>query len=352
MNKLIDTITFQEHNNIYENWVAVKYEESIDYRKIIVTSSVLLLIIFIILYKNRTINNINKKMKKYLDIIDRNVLTTSTDIKGNITYVSQAFLKMSQFKKEELIGKNHNIVKHEDMKKELFEELWQTIKAGKEWRGEIKNKKKNGGYFWTNTVITPEYSKGKIVAYTAIREDITDKKRVEEISITDGLTNIYNRRYFNELLPEYINNAKRKNEIITFVMMDIDHFKQYNDNYGHQKGDEVLIEVAKSLKESMKRADDYCFRLGGEEFGLLYKSTTINKAKSYILEILLSIENLKIEHKYNSASKYITVSIGASCQDATAIDDIKQLYKNTDELLYQSKKEGRNRVSFKVLSTT
>lgn len=177
MNKVLETITVQEHKKIYENWVAVKYEENIDYRKIIAISSFLMLIIFIILYKNRTINSINRKMRKYLDIIDKNVLTTSTDTKGNITYVSKAFLNISQFKKEELIGKNHNIVRHKDMNNIVFKDLWDTIESGKEWKGEIKNKKKDGGYFWTNTVITPEFNKGKLVSYTAIREDITDKKK-------------------------------------------------------------------------------------------------------------------------------------------------------------------------------
>ncbi|RYA24480.1 diguanylate cyclase [Malaciobacter halophilus] len=346
MNKLIDTITPEKHSEIYKNWVTVKYHETIDLKKIIAISSFLMLIIFIILYKNRTINSINRKMSKYLNMIDNNVLTTSTDIKGNITYVSKAFLDISQYKKEELIGKNHNIIRHKDMDKEIFKDLWTTIKSGKNWKGEIKNKKKDGGYFWTNTVITPEFNKGKIVAFTAIREDITDKKIIEEISITDGLTDIYNRRHFDKMLPDYINNAKRNNEIITFVMMDIDHFKQYNDNYGHQKGDEVLIEVAKVLKEYMKRADDYCFRLGGEEFGLLYKSNDISKSKEFALKILTGIENMKIEHKYSSVSDYITVSMGASCQDASNISNVDNLYKTTDDLLYKSKKEGRNRVSF------
>jgi diguanylate cyclase (GGDEF)-like protein/PAS domain S-box-containing protein len=346
MNKLIDTITPEKHSEIYKNWVTVKYHETIDLKKIIAISSFLMLIIFIILYKNRTINSINRKMSKYLNMIDNNVLTTSTDIKGNITYVSKAFLDISQYKKEELIGKNHNIIRHNDMDKEIFKDLWTTIKSGKEWNGEIKNKKKDGGYFWTNTLITPEFNKGEIVAFTAIREDITDKKIIEEISITDGLTDIYNRRHFDKMLPDYINNAKRNNEIITFVMMDIDHFKQYNDNYGHQKGDEVLIEVAKVLKEYMKRADDYCFRLGGEEFGLLYKSNDISKSKEFALKILNAIENMKIEHKYSSVSDYITVSMGASCQDASNISNVDNLYKTTDDLLYKSKKEGRNRVSF------
>ncbi len=347
INKAIDTISLEEHKRIYENWISVKYQESIDYKKIIISSSILLLIIFIILYKNRTINIINKKMKKYINIIDQNVLTTTTDTKGNITYASNAFLRISQYSEKNLIGKNYKIIQHKDMNKKTYIELWNTIKNGKEWKGEIKNAKKDGGYFWSYTVITPEFNdKGQIISYTSIQEDITDKKLIEKISITDGLTNIYNRRHFDNTIEKYIKNAKRNNELVTFILLDIDHFKQYNDNYGHQKGDEVLIKVADFLKNIIKRTDDYCFRLGGEEFGILYKSKDLNNAKLLARKILEEIENLKIPHEYNCVSKYVTVSVGAYCDYAENIIDIKELYKNTDNLLYKSKEKGRNQISF------
>ena len=89
--------------------------------------------------------------------------------------------------------------------------------------------------------------------------------------------------------------------------MDIDHFKQYNDTYGHQKGDKVLIKVAKAIKDLLKRADDYCFRLGGEEFGIIFKSNSKEMAEKFATHIKENIENLHIEHKKNSASEYITV---------------------------------------------
>ncbi|RXJ86758.1 diguanylate cyclase domain-containing protein [Arcobacter sp. CECT 8985] len=347
MNKVISNISKQKQENFYKDWISVKYEDTIDYKKVIIISSILLVIIIIISLKNRTIHKINVKMQKYIDIIDNHVIISSTDTKGNITYVSKAFLDISQYTKEELIGKNHNIVRHPDTNNSLFEDLWRTIKSGKEWRGEIKNKKKDGGYFWTYSVITPEYDeKGKIKAYTAIRENITDKKRIEEISITDGLTNIYNRRYFNDVLPTFINNAKRYDEIFTFVIMDIDYFKQYNDNYGHQKGDYALIQISTLLKEYMRRADDYAFRLGGEEFGLLYKSKNISSAKEFAKDIIFAIENLKIIHEHSNTSKYITVSAGASCQHAKDSQDIETLYKQTDELLYKAKESGRNKIIF------
>ena len=260
LNKLFSSISNENKDSINNNWISVNYEKMVDYEKVLIAGMVFLLIIFIISLKNRQINNINSQMKKYIKIVDENVLTSSTDLDGNITYASEAFCEISGYSKDELIATNHRIIRHSDMKESTYKELWETITSGKTWKGEIKNKKKNGDYYWVKASISPMFdNKGEIISYTAIREDITDKKIIEEISITDGLTNIYNRRYFDEIFPKIINEAKRKNELVAFVFMDIDHFKQYNDNYGHQKGDEVLINFAACLKQSLHRSSDYTF---------------------------------------------------------------------------------------------
>jgi polar amino acid transport system substrate-binding protein len=169
-------------------------------------------------------------------------------------------------------------------------------------------------------------------------------KQLEKISITDALTNIYNRRYFNEIFPKVINSAKRKNELVSFIIMDIDHFKQYNDTYGHQMGDEVLRKVAKTIKDSLHRADDYCFRLGGEEFGVIFKSDAKEKASEFANIIRENIENLHINHSGNSASSYVTVSMGLICKQANDIKDDDEVYKQGDDLLYKAKESGRNKV--------
>ena len=230
------------------------------------------------------------------------------------------------------------------MPNSIYKELWETISSGKIWKGELKNLKKNGDYYWVKAIIEPNFSKeGKIIGYSAIRYDITDRKLIEIISITDGLTNIYNRRYFDEIFPKIINSAKRKDELVSFLFMDIDHFKQYNDNYGHQKGDEVLIEVAKCLKDSLHRSSDYAFRLGGEEFAVVYQVETKEKAFEFANMIKNNIENLKIKHEFNSASAYITASMGLICKNANDII-IDEIYKQADDLLYEAKRNGRNQI--------
>ena len=344
LNKLFSSISNENKDSINNNWISVNYEKMVDYEKVLIAGMVFLLIIFIISLKNRQINNINSQMKKYIKIVDENVLTSSTDLDGNITYASEAFCEISGYTKDELIGQNHRIIRHSDMKESTYKELWETITSGKTWKGEIKNKKKNGDYYWVKASISPMFdNKGEIISYTAVRENITDKKIIEEISITDGLTNIYNRRYFDEIFPKIINEAKRKNELVAFVFMDIDHFKQYNDNYGHQKGDEVLINFAACLKQSLHRSSDYTFRLGGEEFAVVYQMETKEKAVEFANNLRKNIENLKIEHKYSSVSSYITASMGLICKNANEIV-IDEIYKQADDLLYQAKRSGRNQV--------
>ncbi len=170
------------------------------------------------------------------------------------------------------------------------------------------------------------------------------EKRFEDLSITDELTLLYNRRYFNEIFPKLINSAKRENQNICFTMLDIDFFKQYNDTYGHATGDEALKNIAKAMKESLNRADDYCFRLGGEEFGVLFKGLSAKEAKELVESMRKNIENLHIAHKQNSASKYLTASFGLVVKNANSVEDLEELYREADELLYEAKRAGRNRV--------
>jgi diguanylate cyclase (GGDEF)-like protein len=244
------------------------------------------------------------------------------------------------------MGKNHRIIKHPDMPDEVYKNIWHTITNNKVWTGEVKSIAKDGSFYWVKASISPIFDQdGKKTGYTAIRQDITDKKYIEEISITDGLTNIYNRRHFNEVFPKRIHSAKRKNELISFMILDIDHFKQYNDTYGHQMGDDVLVKVAKCMKDSLKRSDDYCFRLGGEEFGILFKADSKEKAKEFANTIRKNIENLHIQHSGNDVSTYLTVSIGLVSKHARNIQDVYELYKQGDDLLYKSKESGRNKVS-------
>jgi diguanylate cyclase (GGDEF)-like protein/PAS domain S-box-containing protein len=296
--------------------------------------------------KTKELNDSKYEMQEYIDLVDKNIIVSFTDLNGVITKVSDAFCKISGYSKDELIGANHNIIRHPDMPKKVFKNLWSDLKLNKTWKGEVKNRKKNGDYYWVEATISPVFDKnGKKVGYTGIRQDISDKKYIEEISITDGLTNIFNRRHFNNIFPKVINSAKRHNELVAFLILDIDHFKQYNDIYGHQLGDEALIKIAGAIKNTLKRADDFCFRLGGEEFAVIFKVDREEQAKIFSNTIRKNIESLQIEHRGNSISSSVTASMGLVCKYAKDIKDEDEVYSQADELLYKAKRNGRNRVA-------
>ena len=123
------------------------------------------------------------EMAQLMYAMDKNVITSETDNEGIITYVSQAFCEVSGYTKSELIGKSHSIMRHPDMPKETFKQLWNTLKDNKTWEGEIKNLKKDGGFYWVYSVISPKCTKAGInCGYTAIRYEITDKKAVEDLT--------------------------------------------------------------------------------------------------------------------------------------------------------------------------
>lgn len=161
-------------------------------------------------------------------------------------------------------------------------------------------------------------------------------KELEEISIKDPLTNVYNKRHFYNVLEKFSQEQK----YITFIMIDIDYFKAFNDNYGHLKGDEVLIKVSKILENTF--SEDYVFRYGGEEFAIV--------SEGNLKETLLSISILRdklykanIKHEFSEASDRVTLSIGIKCGKIASKEDVEQIITDADERLYKSKTNGRNR---------
>jgi diguanylate cyclase (GGDEF)-like protein/PAS domain S-box-containing protein len=221
------------------------------------------------------------ELEKQLQIIDAHVIISSTNIDGIITEVSEAFCKISGYSKEELIGRSHNLVRHPDMPSTLYEEMWTSLKKGISWYGEIKNISKKGVDYWVEAIIAPRYNEEyHLMGYTAIHHNITDKKRVEELSITDRLTGLYNRLKLDELFAYYLSIAKRHQTPLSIILLDIDKFKLVNDTYGHQVGDSLLQCIAKLLKTNV-RFEDAVGRWGGEEFLILLPET--NAADACIL---------------------------------------------------------------------
>lgn len=167
---------------------------------------------------------------------------------------------------------------------------------------------------------------------------------LQNLSTLDGLTNIPNRRRFDEIFSHEWNRALRTKTHLCLLFIDIDHFKNYNDFYGHLAGDDCLRAVARALQATLGRAADFLARYGGEEFIILLPDTTQSGCRHLAENIRQAVERLRIEHKASPVADHITVSVGAvTCTDVTQCDRAL-LVEHADKLLYQAKHEGRNRV--------
>jgi diguanylate cyclase (GGDEF)-like protein/PAS domain S-box-containing protein len=275
------------------------------------------------------------KIKNYAEIINRYVITSSTDKTGNILSTSAALSDLYGFSAEEMKGKRHNIVKHFDTPTETHEEIWQTILKGKTWRGEINVKNKNGNSFWLNHVITPDFDDNRnIVGFTSISHDISDKKEIERLSVTDALTGLNNRRRLDELFSQEYDRFNRYERPFAMILLDVDHFKQVNDTFGHKVGDKVLIEMGLILAANV-RNNDLVGRWGGEEFLLICPETSLNGAIKMAEKVRQLIETTDFaEVNKITASFGVTVSIEG--------DSDEDMFIRADKALYAAKHNGRN----------
>lgn len=173
---------------------------------------------------------------------------------------------------------------------------------------------------------------------------------LEELSMYDGLTHIPNRRFFEKHYDIVYKDSKRKHKSLTVMMIDIDFFKPYNDNYGHGKGDETLKKVANTLFDTLKRPNDFVARYGGEEFVVVLDDIDINGCEVIANNLLSNIRDLQIEHKFSQIQHYVTISIGIGFKDKTnETMSHDNLLKIADDALYKAKDNGRNKFEITVL---
>ncbi len=171
-------------------------------------------------------------------------------------------------------------------------------------------------------------------------------EHLEKLCIIDPLTNITNRRGFADALKIEWNRATRDDDYLGLILLDIDHFKKYNDTYGHQAGDVCLKQVAAGLTECLRRPADLAARYGGEEFVVILPSTPPSGVKKIAQEINQYIESLKIEHSGNSASSYVTASLGAVCGRPFPKISYEHFVAAADGALYKAKGQGRNQFQY------
>ncbi|MBL8443644.1 MAG: diguanylate cyclase [Zoogloeaceae bacterium] len=171
-------------------------------------------------------------------------------------------------------------------------------------------------------------------------------RELSRLSSVDGLTGIPNRRVFDDTLVREWRRAERRNAPLSLLLLDIDHFKEYNDCYGHQAGDDCLRAVAGSLDRALRRSSDLAARYGGEEFVIVLPETDAEGARNVAENVLEIVRGLGIEHARSPTASRVTISIGVATAIPARDDDSgwKKLLGSADAALYQAKDNGRNRI--------
>ncbi|TKB48941.1 diguanylate cyclase [Ferrimonas sediminicola] len=278
------------------------------------------------------------KLRSSTDTLDTHVISSSTDAQGRITHVSGALCRISGYKPWELLGQTHKRLRHPDASAEVVEQIRAAMAEGRSWRGELKQLSRQGETYWVNTVITPKLDReGQVLGYTEVSADVTDRKALEKMSVTDDLTGVFNRRRLDQRLEEAMESFLRYRQPFSVILLDLDRFKSINDTEGHQAGDAVLVQVAQCLKENLRKVD-HLGRWGGEEFLVICLETEELGAAQLAEKLRGRVASLP-----QPVGRTVTVSIGVA--QAKPDEKLNQLFRRVDAALYRSKHEGRNRVS-------
>lgn len=257
-----------------------------------------------------------------------------------IVYVNDLFCKFTGYSKEEVLGKTPRILQGEDTDRETLDRIRDALIKKVPIRETIINYNKQGEPYWLDISIFPLHMNGsdEVTHFAAIERDVSESKKQElehfHASINDPLTGLLNRRGFDQRYNELPDNTP-----YSIIALDIDHFKNINDTYGHTAGDNVLKAVSK-IYLNASRENDLCVRFGGEEFIILLPNTHKEDAFKIAQRINLMVENNVVE--FNNTSIKFTLSAGVAVDnDGTQLEDT---IKKADEALYKAKENGRNQI--------
>ena len=200
-----------------------------------------------------------------------------------------------------------------------------------------------GAVDFINKPIHPEIVRARVHRHL---ETARKQRELERMAMSDALTGLSNRRHFDQSLKTELQRCARKNQPISLILLDIDHFKLFNDHYGHSEGDRCLRTIAKALQDAFPHPLDIVARVGGEEFACLMPSMPLDIAHQKAEFLLASLKDLCIPHAGSLVANHVTASIGvASLHKIEHLDQAAQLYLEADSMLYQAKEWGRNRVT-------
>ncbi len=269
---------------------------------------------------------------------------TLTDAQGIIIDINPGFSKITGYSRDEVIGKNPSILSSGKQSKEFYAAMWKTLEEKGCWQGEVWNRNKNGEiYAQLMTISTLLDDNHKVVNYVGLFSDITlakqQQKSLELMAHYDVLTGLPNRTLFADRFSQAIAHSKRKKSLLAVCFIDLDEFKPVNDTYGHDAGDQVLVQVAHRIKECI-REQDTVSRIGGDEFSLLLGDVqSIEQCEQAMVRIHQAIA---MPYLVNGLTVVIAASSGMTIYPLDNVD-LDTLIRHADSAMYQAKLLGRNR---------
>ncbi len=269
--------------------------------------------------------------KSYKRAMDESSIVSKSDLNGFITYVNEKFCEVTGYSKEEVIGRPHSLVRHPDTDSSIFKELWSVIRAKGIWKGVLKNRKKDGGYYWVDISIMPILDEnGDISEYIAIRHEITEliaqRETLEKIAITDSLTDLYNRYKLMHDIESMANPS--------IAILDVERFREVNDLYGEAFGDKILQELAKSMTNIVEyKSKNRLYHLQADVFAIVNLSLQKDEFTSCIQKLIEEIE--KITYKVDDKEIMLQLSAGVSFEE-------DNLFITADMALNNAKKNRAN----------
>jgi diguanylate cyclase (GGDEF)-like protein/PAS domain S-box-containing protein len=269
------------------------------------------------------------------------VITSSENI---ITDVNPAFTHITGYSREEVLGRNPKLLSSGRQDKEFYGAMWKSLLQKKAWRGEMWNRRKSGEIYAELLAVSVICDNdGRVQRYVGVFSDISYLKEHEaelsRVANYDALTGVPNRRLLADRLRQAIARAQRSGRMIAVCYIDLDGFKRVNDQYGHEAGDQLLVNITIRLQESL-RAGDTLARLGGDEFVVLFNDLAREQECLQVLDRILSIVAMPIV--INTHEIVISASIGVTFYPSDN-EDGDTLLRHADQAMYVAKQTGKNR---------
>lgn len=272
---------------------------------------------------------------------------TITDVDGNVIDVNKGFTEITGYKRQDILGKNPRIMKSNLQPASFYKEMWQDIEQKGYWSGEMWNRHKDGHIYAEDISISCIYDdQGKVINYLGIFSDITaikeNQKRLEHMAHFDVLTQLPNRLLLSDRLQQALIHSERNWTTLAVLFVDLDGFKEVNDLYGHDIGDQLLVKVSEKMHAAL-RAEDTLARMGGDEFVAVLSDLDSPQACEPVLERFLSAVSEPILIDDNLVQ--VSASIGVAIYPDD-LADADMLIRHADQAMYLAKQEGKNRYRF------